>query len=99
MYLEVLTGNFSAQNDTHIYIATERIVPLTWHLRRKSLSEETIKWGLYSIAVGCGVQYEVVHWLRDVRRKRSASSIRKLRRCMAQYEHRLSTRARVASGS
>jgi hypothetical protein len=26
-------------------------VPLRWHVKRKSLSPETIKWGLYSIAV------------------------------------------------
>ncbi|KIW05243.1 uncharacterized protein PV09_03779 [Verruconis gallopava] len=40
----------TVENDTHIYIATERIVPLTWHLRRKSMTEETIKWGLYTVA-------------------------------------------------
>lgn len=38
------------ENETHIYIATEKITPLGWHLKRKSLSEETIKWGLYSVA-------------------------------------------------
>lgn len=38
------------ENETHIYIATEKITPLSWHLKRKSLSEETIKWGLYSVA-------------------------------------------------
>lgn len=38
------------ENDTHIYVITERVVPLSWHVKRKSLSEETIKWGLHSIA-------------------------------------------------
>ena len=38
------------ENETHIYIATERVTPLSWHISRESLSEETIKWGLYSIA-------------------------------------------------
>lgn len=40
----------SVETDAYIYIATERVVPLSWHVRRKSLSEETSKWGLYSIA-------------------------------------------------
>ncbi|KAK4152803.1 armadillo-type protein [Chaetomidium leptoderma] len=40
----------TAESDSHIYIATERIVPLRWHVKRKSLSPETAKWGLYSIA-------------------------------------------------
>ncbi|KAF2100527.1 ARM repeat-containing protein [Rhizodiscina lignyota] len=40
----------TVETDTYIYIATERLVPLSWHVRRKTLSEETIKWGLFSIA-------------------------------------------------
>ncbi|EOO02598.1 putative scy1 protein kinase protein [Phaeoacremonium minimum UCRPA7] len=36
--------------ETYIYIATERLVPLRWHVKRKSLSPETMKWGLYSVA-------------------------------------------------
>jgi SCY1-like protein 1 len=47
-------ANGRAQTDTYIYIATERVVPLRWHVKRKSLSPETIKWGLYSIAVRQG---------------------------------------------
>ncbi len=39
------------QTDAYIYIATERLVPLGWHIRRKSLTEETLKWGLFNIAV------------------------------------------------
>ncbi len=39
------------KSDSYIYIATERVVPLRWHVKRKSLSPETAKWGLYSIAV------------------------------------------------
>ncbi|KAG9785235.1 ARM repeat-containing protein, partial [Aureobasidium melanogenum] len=38
------------ENETHIYIITEKVTPLNWHLKRKSLSEETIKWGLYSVS-------------------------------------------------
>jgi SCY1-like protein 1 len=41
----------SFKTETYIYIATERVVPLSWHVRRKSLSEETAKWGLCSVAV------------------------------------------------
>ncbi|KAK0720751.1 kinase family protein [Lasiosphaeris hirsuta] len=40
----------TAESDSYIYIATERLVPLRWHVKRKSLSPETTKWGLYSIA-------------------------------------------------
>lgn len=44
----------SAQSDSHIYVITERLTPLAWHIRRKSLTPETIKWGLHSIAVRIG---------------------------------------------
>ncbi|KAI1270695.1 ARM repeat-containing protein [Xylariaceae sp. FL1019] len=40
----------AVETDSYIYIATERVVPLRWNVKRKSLSPETIKWGLYSIA-------------------------------------------------
>ncbi|EWG40579.1 SCY1 protein kinase [Fusarium verticillioides 7600] len=40
----------AVETETYIYIATERVVPLRWHVRRKSLSPETIKWGLHSVA-------------------------------------------------
>ncbi|KAI5861155.1 ARM repeat-containing protein [Durotheca rogersii] len=40
----------TVETDSYIYIATERLVPLRWHVKRKSLSPETIKWGLYSVA-------------------------------------------------
>ncbi|KFA64971.1 hypothetical protein S40285_03863 [Stachybotrys chlorohalonatus IBT 40285] len=40
----------TVETDTYIYVATERIVPLRWHVRRESLSPETIKWGLHGIA-------------------------------------------------
>ncbi|KAK0739973.1 armadillo-type protein [Apiosordaria backusii] len=40
----------TVESDTYIYIATERLIPLRWHVKRKSLSPETAKWGLYSIA-------------------------------------------------
>ncbi|KEF51949.1 SCY1 protein kinase [Exophiala aquamarina CBS 119918] len=38
------------ENETHIYIITEKLTPLNWHVKRKSLSEETIKWGLYTVS-------------------------------------------------
>ncbi|KAK2004203.1 ARM repeat-containing protein [Colletotrichum falcatum] len=40
----------TVETDTYIYIATERVVPLRWHVKRKSLTPETIKWGLSSVA-------------------------------------------------
>ncbi|KAH6985926.1 armadillo-type protein [Ilyonectria sp. MPI-CAGE-AT-0026] len=40
----------AVETETYIYIATERVIPLRWHVRRKSLSPETIKWGVHSIA-------------------------------------------------
>lgn len=40
----------TVETDTYIYIATERVVPLTWPALRGSLSEETAKWGLHTIA-------------------------------------------------
>ncbi|KAG6296908.1 hypothetical protein E4U45_005634 [Claviceps purpurea] len=40
----------TVETETYIYIATERVVPLRWHVKRKSLAPETIKWGLHSVA-------------------------------------------------
>ncbi|KJZ79521.1 hypothetical protein HIM_00990 [Hirsutella minnesotensis 3608] len=40
----------TVETENYIYIATERVVPLRWHVRRKSLSPETIKWGLNNVA-------------------------------------------------
>ena len=40
----------TVETDTYIYLATERITPLQWSAQRKSLSEETCKWGLYTVA-------------------------------------------------
>jgi hypothetical protein len=40
----------TVETDTYIYVATERLVPLRWHVKRKTLSPETIKWGLNSVA-------------------------------------------------
>ncbi|KAF1964938.1 ARM repeat-containing protein [Bimuria novae-zelandiae CBS 107.79] len=40
----------TVETDAYIYIATERLSPLSWHVKRKSLTEETIKWGLHNIA-------------------------------------------------
>ncbi|PWY81854.1 ARM repeat-containing protein [Aspergillus heteromorphus CBS 117.55] len=38
------------ETEANIYIVTERVVPLSWHVKRRSLSEETSKWGLYTVA-------------------------------------------------
>ncbi|OAX78338.1 SCY1 protein kinase [Emergomyces africanus] len=38
------------ETDANIYIVTERITPLSWPVKRRSLSEQTAKWGLYAIA-------------------------------------------------
>lgn len=40
------------QTETSLYIVTERVVPLSWQVKRRSLSEETAKWGLYTVSVG-----------------------------------------------
>ncbi|KAL1612244.1 Nuclear aminoacylation-dependent tRNA export pathway component [Paraconiothyrium brasiliense] len=40
----------TVETDSYIYIATERLSPLSWHVKRKSLTEETIKWGLHNVA-------------------------------------------------
>ncbi|PKS07803.1 hypothetical protein jhhlp_006411 [Lomentospora prolificans] len=40
----------TVETDTYIYIATERLVPLRWHVKRKSLTEEAMKWGLHTVA-------------------------------------------------
>ncbi|KAF2864099.1 ARM repeat-containing protein [Piedraia hortae CBS 480.64] len=38
------------ETDQLIYIAVERIVPLSWAVKRRSLSEDSIKWGLHDVA-------------------------------------------------
>jgi len=38
------------QTDQLIYIATERVTPLTWATKRKALAEESLKWGLQNVA-------------------------------------------------
>ncbi|KAF1946181.1 kinase domain-containing protein [Clathrospora elynae] len=40
----------TVETETYIYIATERLDPLSWHVKRNSLTEETTKWGLHNIA-------------------------------------------------
>ncbi|PMD43945.1 ARM repeat-containing protein [Hyaloscypha variabilis F] len=40
----------TVETETYIYIATERLVPLRWHIKRKSMSAETLKWGLCGVA-------------------------------------------------
>ncbi|KAJ5714187.1 uncharacterized protein N7483_011368 [Penicillium malachiteum] len=38
------------ETESTLYIVTERVVPLSWQVKRRSLSEETAKWGLYAIS-------------------------------------------------
>ena len=38
------------ETEAMIYLVTERVTPLSWHVKRKSLSPETIKWGLHGVA-------------------------------------------------
>ncbi|KAH8596531.1 armadillo-type protein [Bisporella sp. PMI_857] len=40
----------TVETENFIYIATERITPLRWHIKRKSISTESLKWGLFSVA-------------------------------------------------
>jgi len=53
--LEFVYEDYHADNlktESYIYIATERVIPLRWHIKRKSMSPETLKWGLCGVAVG-----------------------------------------------
>ncbi|THD00061.1 hypothetical protein EYZ11_000513 [Aspergillus tanneri] len=36
--------------ESNIYIVTERVAPLSWHVKRRSLGEEICKWGLHTVA-------------------------------------------------
>ncbi|KAL1955991.1 hypothetical protein VTO42DRAFT_7891 [Malbranchea cinnamomea] len=38
------------ETDAQIYVVTERVAPLSWPVKRRSLNEETAKWGLYTVA-------------------------------------------------
>ena len=38
------------ENETTLSVVAERLIPLPWHLKRKSISNETAKWGLYTVA-------------------------------------------------
>ncbi|ORY10849.1 armadillo-type protein [Clohesyomyces aquaticus] len=40
----------TVETESYIYIATERVSPLNWQIKRKSLAEETLKWGLHNVA-------------------------------------------------
>ncbi|RDL37842.1 putative protein kinase family protein [Venustampulla echinocandica] len=40
----------TVETESYIYIATERVFPLRWNIKRKSMSSETLKWGLFSVA-------------------------------------------------
>ncbi|KAK5715459.1 Nuclear aminoacylation-dependent tRNA export pathway component [Elasticomyces elasticus] len=42
--------NGTKRTDSLIYIATERLTPLTWSTKRKAPSEESLKWGLHTVA-------------------------------------------------
>ncbi|KAL7266755.1 Nuclear aminoacylation-dependent tRNA export pathway component [Rhizina undulata] len=41
----------TVETDGYIYIATERVTPLGWHVKRGALNTETIKWGLHNTAI------------------------------------------------
>ncbi|CAG8221841.1 unnamed protein product [Penicillium salamii] len=38
------------ENEHTLYIITERVAPLSWPVKRRSLNEETAKWGLHTVA-------------------------------------------------
>ncbi|KAJ5893888.1 hypothetical protein N7495_005579 [Penicillium taxi] len=38
------------ETESNIYIVTERVAPLSWPVKRRSLSEETAKWGLCTVS-------------------------------------------------
>jgi len=38
------------ETETNIYIVAEKLTPLSWHIKRKSISEETAKWGIHAVA-------------------------------------------------
>ncbi|KAJ5684702.1 uncharacterized protein N7477_001047 [Penicillium maclennaniae] len=38
------------ENESFLYIVTERVAPLDWQVRRRSISEETAKWGLHTVS-------------------------------------------------
>jgi SCY1-like protein 1 len=38
------------ETETNIHIVAEKLTPLAWHVKRKTISEETAKWGLYTVA-------------------------------------------------
>ncbi|TGZ83975.1 ARM repeat-containing protein [Ascodesmis nigricans] len=40
----------SVECEYYIYIATEKVQPLNWDLKTGRITEETVKWGLWSIA-------------------------------------------------
>ncbi|CAD6506393.1 BgTH12-07319 [Blumeria graminis f. sp. triticale] len=40
----------TSETESYIYIVTERVLPLMFSIRGKSMSPETIKWGLFSVA-------------------------------------------------
>ncbi|KAJ5587815.1 uncharacterized protein N7459_003580 [Penicillium hispanicum] len=38
------------ETESNLYIVTERVAPLSWQVKRRSLNEETAKWGLYTVS-------------------------------------------------
>ena len=47
------------QTESNLYIVTERVAPLEWQVKRRSLNEETAKWGLYGISVSAFQSYSM----------------------------------------
>lgn len=39
------------ETEANIYVITERLAPLSWLIKRKSISEESAKWGIHSVAL------------------------------------------------
>lgn len=56
------------QTEHNLYIVTERVVPLSWPVKRRSLSEETAKWGLYTVAVRYSWESSIVALLTGIAR-------------------------------
>jgi SCY1-like protein 1 len=39
------------QTDSMIFVATERVMPLSWDTKRGFLNVDVLRWGLYTVCV------------------------------------------------
>jgi SCY1-like protein 1 len=39
------------QTDSMIFVATERVMPLSWDTKRGVLNVDVLRWGLYTVSV------------------------------------------------